>query len=87
MIFQKLETIRAAFDETLKPWFEARHALVNELCNISIKEMSGSIGSRRVRAMVVVLRRISIIRRLYIVMEIFAPVLFAFFAIVYVEFI
>lgn len=77
--------IQAAFDRYLRPWFDARNKLSSEQLHLAIDQTTGSLEVRRAKAMRGVIGRIKMIRRIYATLEIVVPVLFAAFAIIYVN--
>lgn len=82
----RYQRITVAFDQHLRPWFDARNQLTDERLRHSLDELSGSLDLRRAQAVLSMLKRIRWIRRMYVMLEIFAPVLFAACAVVFVYF-
>jgi hypothetical protein len=80
------EKIRAAFDQYLAKWFNARSVLTDKHGDLVMETMAKNPENARLEAMAHVLERIGNIRRVYAALEIVAPVLFAIFSILYVRF-
>ena len=80
------EEIRAAYDQTLGKWLDARNHLTDEHLDIVMENMGKGPEVHRLEAMVHVLKRMGSIRRIYAALEIVTPVAFAIFAILYVRF-
>lgn len=78
------ERINKAFDECLGSWFDLRNRLQDENLSVIFGEATNSSQQKRAKAVLRLLERIQRIRRLYVGLEVFAPVLFAAVAIFYV---
>jgi hypothetical protein len=80
------EKIRAAFEQTLDKWFVVRNSLTDEHLDSVMENLGHSQETQRLEAMIQTMKRILTIRRMYAALEIVVPVVFAIFAIVYVQF-
>jgi hypothetical protein len=78
------ERVTKAYDECLRNWFDARNKLTDEHLSQKLKEMTDNPELPRIKAMGSVLKNILKIRRIYAVLEIYAPVVFAVGTILYV---
>lgn len=78
------EKIHAAYAEHLRKWLGARNELVSEHLDLALEGMKKNLELNRLEAMRAILKRVWTIRRIYAALEIFAPVAFAIFAILYV---
>jgi hypothetical protein len=81
-----VEELRAAYNQTLGKWIDARNRLNDQHLDFALERMGRAPEVVRLEAMVGVLKRIRTIRQIYAVLEIGAPVAFAIFAIAYVRF-
>jgi hypothetical protein len=75
--------IEEAFHQHLKPWFDARDALMDRLLDAQAEQMANSAERRKLEAMVAALKRVRGIRRVYVGLEIVMPVSLALAAVVY----
>jgi len=75
--------VQAAYEETLKPWIEARNTLSNEQLKSELKD---STDLARLDHQLVLVQRIVRLRQLYAAIEIGTPILFALVVIFYVHF-
>jgi hypothetical protein len=80
------QNIRAAYEQCLSKWSDARDDLASEELHLAVKNMGNTSEVVGTEAMVRVLKRIRTIRRIYAALEIAAPVALAIFAILYVGF-
>ena len=78
------DRIREAYDQCLGNWFDARNALNKEHASLKRKEMTDDPELHKLKAMSTVLEGIANIRGRYAKLEVSAPVVFAFGAILYV---
>lgn len=79
----RFHDITAAFDNTLKPWFEARNKLTSMRLKRVIDDLSNSPHHGRYKILLSLYKRISNIRRVYVAIEIVAPMLLACLAVFY----
>lgn len=82
----RVEEIRAAFEQYLFKWFNARNALTDKALDFVTDNVTHDPAVTQAKAMVEVLKRIRSIQFVYLVLEIAAPVAFAIFCILYVRF-
>lgn len=82
----RYERIRTAFDGSLGKWFSARNALIDKHLDVVMENLQGDEAVHQLQAMVKILKRTRTIQNVYASIEIFAPVLFAIFSILYVRF-
>jgi hypothetical protein len=82
----RFEKIHGAFEQYLGKWFKARNALSDKALDFTIENMTRDATLAQLNAMIEVLKRIRSIQRVYLVLEIAAPVAFAIFCILYVRF-
>jgi hypothetical protein len=82
----RTKEIRAASEQYLEKWFKTRTALSNKNLNFAVENSKHDAMVAQADALVKVLERIRSIQRIYLGIEIAAPVVFAFFCILYVRF-
>jgi hypothetical protein len=78
--------ISDAFDQHLRKWFKVRNSLTDKHMDFVFEKAGKDHERVRLNAMVEVLQKIEPIRRIYVTLEIVAPVLFSIFCILYVRF-
>ena len=83
---RRYEKIRAVFEQTLDKWFVVRNSLTDEHLDSVMENLRYSQETQQLDAMIHRMKRILKIRRVYAAIEVAAPVLFAIFAILYVQF-
>lgn len=76
--------IEEAYDECLGNWIEAQKAMGDKHLSLKKKEMTDDPDLHKAKGVLVVLEQIEKIRNKYALLEISAPVVFAFGAILYV---
>lgn len=80
----KYDLLRAAYESTLGPWFDARKKLTDEGFEALVVEGDQSPTIARSRDLLGLLKRMLLIRRLYFWTEVGGPLLFAAAVLVYV---